>query len=541
MTDNKVRGLLAEIFSEAQSYAGLDDLEKLVDERESLSGIPVQPLYIACKEAPVELFSSILPKLSSEQRQALSDLSLWEKDHLDIQKYEALLSAYAQCGDDQVIEEFVLSQDFHVFLKGRFGVHTFDVEDPIYPDHDYYFLTEDHQLLIEYDEDFYYVEELKFFIKKIYDILGVEKAYALIFKYISESFLPLEEEAYQLKKSRLQELGFVDYYDALEYLSIFQNKKQLERFLESKKKAEPETFQEARNQALHGRSLIGFQKLESIEKELLKVRDRYRLEYLRYHLMRFINGTLSLNNALERGNLVVAETNKQSERYLLLGYFYLMHLKKTEESLFESFDFFDCYKIGKSLLYFEKKKIKKMLSSLIFEEAKYFVFLGETIGDFLKNSLEEKENFEDFESFLSWKKKVSLYVELLPYIQKIYQKLQETIETQHLQDSYYLNYKVKEIDFEGIFLTQFLHFVLDKKQDSFNMGVSISDFKNFTQKKIESQKKVNFLSSMGVDPHLITYLNRLMEVHLGGYDFSEMKDEDFKFVGGPILLAKIGA
>ena len=38
------------------------------------------------------------------------------------------------------------SKAFILFLKARFNIWTFDIEDPQYPDHDYYFLTEDNQI-----------------------------------------------------------------------------------------------------------------------------------------------------------------------------------------------------------------------------------------------------------------------------------------------------------------------------------------------------------------------------------------------------------
>ena len=44
--------------------------------------------------------------------------------------------------------EFTKSEEFALFLKARFNMWTFDVEDPLYPDHDNYFLTDDQMFLI---------------------------------------------------------------------------------------------------------------------------------------------------------------------------------------------------------------------------------------------------------------------------------------------------------------------------------------------------------------------------------------------------------
>ena len=41
-----------------------------------------------------------------------------------------------------------------LYLKGKMSFWTFDLEEPEYPDHDNYFLTECNQLLFEFDDDF---------------------------------------------------------------------------------------------------------------------------------------------------------------------------------------------------------------------------------------------------------------------------------------------------------------------------------------------------------------------------------------------------
>ena len=102
------------------------------------------------------------------------DIDLW-KDELNVDQFTPWLTIYAACEDEMIQYEFT-SSEFILFFKGRFNVWTFDVEDPLYPDHDNY-LTDDSLLLIEYDEDFKQVEELKLLIKNLYTQEGVEAAY----------------------------------------------------------------------------------------------------------------------------------------------------------------------------------------------------------------------------------------------------------------------------------------------------------------------------------------------------------------------------
>ena len=78
------------------------------------------------------------------------------------------------------------------------------MEDPQYPEHDNYFLSDDNLLLFEYDEECSYVDEVKSLLTELYGYLGVEKAYALIFKYLSDSFYSLAEGEYQDQRTRLR-------------------------------------------------------------------------------------------------------------------------------------------------------------------------------------------------------------------------------------------------------------------------------------------------------------------------------------------------
>ena len=208
--------VLSKILFEAKSYNSIDDIERLVEIGTDLSQIPMQPLYVSLLATSSEQVAVLMPKLSKEQRQCLVDLDLWKKDQVDVFSFEYWIEVYSKVKDLDLVQEFVSSEDFLIYLKSRVNIYTFDVEDPMYPDHDYYFLTDDALLLVEYSEEFRFPNELKFMIRNLYDKMGVENAYSFLFKLVSDSFSILEEEQYQHKKERLREFGFVDYFDALE-------------------------------------------------------------------------------------------------------------------------------------------------------------------------------------------------------------------------------------------------------------------------------------------------------------------------------------
>ncbi|RPJ79110.1 MAG: hypothetical protein EHM20_02270, partial [Alphaproteobacteria bacterium] len=209
------------LMKESDAYNNLDQIEKYVEESSDLSVLPVQPIYLALRKLPVEKVAEYLPKFSKEQREVFMDIDLWNKDEIDIEHFTHWLQAYSMVESDQVKKEFVSSEQFLVFLKSKFNIWTFDAEEPEYPDHDNYFLTDDNLLLLEFDDSFQFVEEVQSLIRHLYYEIGVENAYTFLFKMVSDSFLTLQEEEYNLRRERMRDFGFVDYMDSLEVENPF--------------------------------------------------------------------------------------------------------------------------------------------------------------------------------------------------------------------------------------------------------------------------------------------------------------------------------
>ena len=179
---SRSKDIIQKIVLEAGAYKSMDMIESLIEEGMDLSQVPVQPLYQAIKSLNTSEVSELLPRLSKEQRQAFLDLDLWFKDDLDVTEFGSWVAVYTCSKDEEIVQEFVQGNPFALYLKGVFNVWTFDVEDPIYPEHDHYFLTEDNLLLFEFHEDYEYINEVRDLVKKLYTELGVEKAMLIFLK-----------------------------------------------------------------------------------------------------------------------------------------------------------------------------------------------------------------------------------------------------------------------------------------------------------------------------------------------------------------------
>jgi hypothetical protein len=566
MTNSKL-DLLNLLVLESDNYSNLHDLEKLAETPAVLKSMPIQPLYLAVKRAGADQVALILPHLAKEQKEALLDLDLWHRDAMDTISFAFWPKAYVMCKDLEVIGDFASSDQFLLYLKSVCHLYTFDAEDPQYPDHDDYFLTDDTLVLIEYGEEYDLGKELRYLIKNLYGKLGPTDAYKLLFKIISEPHMLFTEELYQEKKSRLRDFGFVDYYDALELKANFSDLGAINYFIKTKECATGALDDDQKNQKLHSSSIISFKTgMESIHNELSKLQDQKRTDFLQFNFVRLVNATMALENSLKSGAIAMNRVGKVSKQLIELGFSYIAssEFAATEESLFERFDFMDLFRVGSSLIYLEQKKLKKSTEKSGFDLDNDY-FCGAFWNHYLDCSFDENVklvNFEDSKGLIinnsklywSWSAYNDLFISVLPLIGNFYQGLQNLIEAGSINDSFYMNYNLAEIDFEAIMLSSFINFTLDSyKDDTQKMGLTIEEFSTFVEEyfifdisehkiklfedfsdKIKSFSNIYSLEKIA---YFDIYLYQLIRDNLEGYNFNNIDQDDFKHIGGPILLS----
>lgn len=562
------KDLLSQLLYEAQAYKKFEDIEKLVEGGRDLSMIPIQPLYVSLQNTSNDQVAAILPKLSPEQRQALRDIDLWQKDTVDPEAVYYWLDVYSKCPDDAVILEFLKSEDFLLSMKNQFDIATFDAEDPQYPDDDNYFLTEDNQLIIEYKENFNQVSELKELIRRLYSDLGVENAYAFLFKMVVDSYHIMEEQNFEEKKNRLRDYGFVDYYDALEYQAPMQSEKQIQDFVKNKKGLTADLDSVSANQTLHASSLTAYQSgLDSLKEALNQVEGEKRQQYLHFSFIRLVNAKMTLDDALKNGSMAMSRVGNQTRQRLELGFDYVRSHVEADKKIFELFDFVDLFRVGNSLIELSKRRIKKALGQTPFEEDEFNYFLGMYWNSFLDNSHEEVTKYKfdgstgpleirDMHSYNLWNQAVETFSTAMPFVFTFFKTLQKLKTEGLLNDQFYLNYEVENIDFEAIMISSFINFVGGHYHESAagKMGVTVSELKNFyhqffvkngaeylikgEEDPVLRERTTHFIQKFGLEqiPRFDRYLYQIMLEQLNGYEIDGMEEEEFKHIGGPILL-----
>lgn len=563
------KDVLSQLIQEAQSYRRFEDIEKLVDTGTDLAAIPVQPLFLALRSTSKDYAALVLSKLSPDQRQAMLDLDIWKRDEIDPVAANWWFDVYAHCPSQEVRTEFAQSEDFLLMLKCQCTISTFDAEEPEYPESDNYFITEDNLLLIEYPEDFPYVTELRQLVKDLYSERGVEGAYTHLFKMVADSYMVMEEDSYQRKKERLRDFGFVDYYEALELDTILPSPEAAAAYIREKTGATGNIDDDMKNQALHASSLMAYQSgMDELKDALAAIADQRRRDFLQFNFVRLVNSRIVGDDALKGGAVAMTRAGAKTRQRLELGFSYAVQQLGLSETVFEKLDFVDLYRVGNTLLETQKRKLKRALGGTPFENEDEEYFLGLWWSNFLDQSMDEPvklkldgstpaQEVRDMTSWNSWVAASETFIAALPFVKKFYLVLKKLQNDGDLQDAFYHNYDLDAVDFEAIMLSSFVNFTGGhfERSETSKMGVSLADLKQFYQRYFKKHGAEWLLKGeenpelapqldafaerfgLAVVPHFGRWLRQVIVEQMNGYEIDTMSDEDFRHVGGPMILA----
>ena len=153
---------------------------------------------------------------------------------------------------------------------------------------------------------------------------------------------------------------------------------------------------------------------------------------------------------------------------------------------------------------------------------------------------------DHFVIFDQWREGIDFFARLMPSLDKAFQSFSTLVEEQKLQDHFYLNYAVADIDWECVLLTSYFHFLSGQESSSNSIGLGLGQFKSVAEKIdfdadtlfSDSQMEKRFLDLFGIekDKYFVDYFKALLKESVEGYDFSKMTDDEFRHVGGPLIL-----
>jgi hypothetical protein len=381
----------------------------------------------------------------------------------------------------------------------------------------------------------------------------------------------MQEKEFQSKKERLRDIGFIDYYEALELKSPFPNKNMLNNFIRRKVRVTGKIDEFCKNQILPKSSLIAFRdKIGLLEDELNKVTEEERSSFLQFNFLRLVNGTMELDDSLKQGSMALTRTGNRTKSLMMLGLDYLKVFIKEESlswaegvNLFDVFDFIDLYRIGNSLIKLNQKKIKKALKETPFDNGNES-FLGQFLVENLNFSFDTPIMFREmkrgitkttevnsWEKFQEWNDIVCLICSLTPFISKFFNVYEKLKKSGTINSGYYLNYTVEDITFESILLSSYANYRLGffENSEENKMGVTIDEYKTFIRDILDENLKLKetkdfedslhgFMKSFGLNQivNFKDFFTLILAEEIEDADISSIKDIEFKHLGGPIIL-----
>lgn len=209
---------LAQFVSNSLYIASQSELEELLAQPEArrlVQSTPYQDLFMVVKSIGLADSLELLPLTRREQRCGFVDLDCWVKDSVQMAHFTEWMAAFIQCGPEETVRTCrgLDPNLLALFLKKNIAVHLIDPEEPK-PDLPLIY-TPDNRYGVEIIGEPEPATIARLLLDGLFRF-DPSLGYDLLDRVLNGNEAFLEEEAYQNKRDRLEELGFVDYYEALE-------------------------------------------------------------------------------------------------------------------------------------------------------------------------------------------------------------------------------------------------------------------------------------------------------------------------------------
>ncbi|HEY3353680.1 MAG TPA: DUF6178 family protein [Polyangia bacterium] len=194
-----------------------DALISLPDAEKRVPTLPVAQIYDAIMQVGLGDAGALLELCSPEQVRGLLDLDVWERDQIRLERLEPWIEALVDLGFEKVGQS-LRGLDVELvarYLRAHTTVYDLSLEEapehldrPLYPTPDRFFLID----IADEGEERKRIERL---LDDLYrhDITNARR---LLQTSRAEIDSQLEEMAYRWRAGRMADLGFVDYYEALD-------------------------------------------------------------------------------------------------------------------------------------------------------------------------------------------------------------------------------------------------------------------------------------------------------------------------------------
>jgi hypothetical protein len=218
-SDDLVLGRFRTQLARPRAAKRVDALLSSPDPEQAVAGLSIPELYFLIAEVGLADTYELVALATPEQFQGCLDLAIWDRDQVQDSGVMPWLAALADAGYeklgqtwtglDQELAALILQRHTRIYDKSFEEEPPEDSELPIYETPDRFFAVE---LTSERDEDIKLVHEV---IEHLYRFDLAVARHALM---AARSELPsdLEEMSYRWRSGRLADLGYADFYEALD-------------------------------------------------------------------------------------------------------------------------------------------------------------------------------------------------------------------------------------------------------------------------------------------------------------------------------------
>ncbi|HSR52052.1 MAG TPA: DUF6178 family protein [Acidobacteriota bacterium] len=200
------------------------DLGRLLASSETRSRIrrlPVAQLYYGLRELSDDQISQLLPHITEEQWTGILDLDLWRRDRLSPGQF-LYRQGFISGAHDAVAKKLIRAVEEEIWenaFQKMLQIHVRESPDQVFDD----LGPKGRESLMTPDDHYFLVlpakpeaaRMMRSLILRLYE-LDPERARFLLGMAALRTSTETQELAYQSRKSRLEDLGFQDYYDAIE-------------------------------------------------------------------------------------------------------------------------------------------------------------------------------------------------------------------------------------------------------------------------------------------------------------------------------------
>ncbi len=299
-------------------------------EIETLRMLPAETLFLALKDANSETALWVMENAKANQIQGVIDLDCWQADNFLPERFFRYFEFMTYTTPEK-LSEFTRDLDPEVIVLSLMEVvevSDFDPQNPPEAQEASFILSPDSKYILTLKTQDPNLKErlIQWMNKMSHADMNMLRRHLESIKWESKS--DAEEFAYQIKKGRIEELGFVEKEEAVQFYSYDQaprlKKDLLENPLKKEVKEDTPLLETIGSESFLPQPLSKAMQSDGFFRDSVQlIENNHLVEMLRMELVRTINAVFTADDVLSSDLEVLKASAARTRQYLDLGLLYL--------------------------------------------------------------------------------------------------------------------------------------------------------------------------------------------------------------------------